>query len=47
MGYSTSSTSGYGFSLDEDELEKLWALYEKRDDAIDWIALRMRLTSTC
>lgn len=37
MGYSTSSTSGYGFSLDEDEMEKLWAVYEKRDDAIDWI----------
>lgn len=37
MGYSTSSTTGYGYSLSDEELDKLWDLYEERDDAIDWI----------
>ena len=37
MGYYTTSTTGYGFSLSDEEREMLWDLYEERDDAIDWI----------
>lgn len=37
MGSTTSTTTGYGYSLSEEELERLWELYETSETAIDWI----------